>query len=228
MWPPRSRAWRAARSRRTANTGGGRGPERRRQLAAPRGSFLARLCRYYLECLAHESGSGISIPAAASDVDYVVLNELPFARSGAAPGNERAMRKLIRKTRQERGQLALYVGYALRLRTSPRLEEEMRIEPVLIYPVEDTPESPAELLRPAERHSAVQSGGPQEPAHGGQRERDRRSDPALRRTGAGESRRRSAGVGRDHPAAAALPSGLGLEGGAQSVRALGRTGAGES
>jgi very-short-patch-repair endonuclease len=118
-------------------------------LAAPRGSFLARLCRYYLECLAHESGSGISIPAGASDVDYVVLNELPFARSGAVPGNERAMRKLIRKTRQERGQLALYVGYALRLRSSPRLEEEMRIEPVLIYPVEDTPESPAELLRPA-------------------------------------------------------------------------------
>ena len=30
------------------------------------------------------------------------------------------MRKLIRKTRQERGQLALYLGYALRLRTSPR------------------------------------------------------------------------------------------------------------
>jgi very-short-patch-repair endonuclease len=115
---------------------------------APR-TFLASLCRYYLECLAHESGSGVSIPADASDIEYVVLNELPFARADAVAANERAMRKLVRKARQERGQLALYIGYALRLRPSPRVDEEMRIEPVLIYPVEDTPESPAEMLRPA-------------------------------------------------------------------------------
>src|SRR5689334_25385228 len=30
-------------------------------------SFLARLCRYYLECLARESGSAISLPTAGED-----------------------------------------------------------------------------------------------------------------------------------------------------------------
>src|SRR5437763_2906109 len=68
--------------------------------AAPSRTFLGKLCRYYLECLARESGSGVSIPAAARDVDYVVLDELPFARTGAPPHAERAAKKLIRKVRQ--------------------------------------------------------------------------------------------------------------------------------
>src|SRR3982750_3475793 len=42
-------------------------------------SLIGRLCRYYLECLARESGPAVSLPAAASDVDYVVLDHLPFA-----------------------------------------------------------------------------------------------------------------------------------------------------
>src|SRR5271157_174678 len=44
---------------------------------APR-TFLANLCRYYLECLSRESGSGISLLADSSD--YVPLAELPFVR----------------------------------------------------------------------------------------------------------------------------------------------------
>ena len=53
-------------------------------------SFLGRLCRYYLECLARESGSGISIPAAAQDTDYAGLDALPFAQQGlTAPGSDR-------------------------------------------------------------------------------------------------------------------------------------------
>src|ERR1041385_6511706 len=80
-------------------------------------SFLAQLCRYYLECLARESGSGISIPAAARDSEYVALDELPLGEAGGIRlGPDRAMRKIIRKASQERGQLTLYVGYAVRLR----------------------------------------------------------------------------------------------------------------
>ena len=98
-----------------------------------------------------ESGSGISIPATAEDSEYVALSELPFARQdGAAVANERALKRIIRKVRQERGQLTLYVGYAVRLRLARMGEqEEMRIEPVLLYPIEETAEEPAELLRPA-------------------------------------------------------------------------------
>jgi RHS repeat-associated protein len=127
-----------------------RPPQESGGAAAPR-TFLASLCRYYLECLAHESSSGISIPAAACDAGYVVLNELPFARRGdQALGTERAVKRMVQKVRRERGRLALYVGYAIRLR-SARLgnEEEMRLEPVLLYPIEETPEDPDELLRPA-------------------------------------------------------------------------------
>src|ERR1051325_1786415 len=81
------------------------------------GSFLARLCRYYLECLTRESGSGISIPAAAHGSDYAGLDELPFAQRGlTSPDSDRAIKKILRKVRQERGQIALYIGYAVRLR----------------------------------------------------------------------------------------------------------------
>jgi very-short-patch-repair endonuclease len=115
--------------------------------AAPR-TLLGRLCRYYLECLARESGPAISIPAAARDVDYVVLDHLPFADSQPALV-DRAVKKLIRKVRQERGQLALYVGYAIRLRPAPARPDELRIEPALIYPIDESADTPAELLRPA-------------------------------------------------------------------------------
>ncbi len=117
---------------------------------APR-TLLGDLCRYYLETLGRESGSGISIRAEAQDVDYVALGELPFAHGGAAPlAKERAIKRIIRKAQQERGQLTLYIGYAVRLRRV-LLEhgEEMRIEPLLLYPIEESNGDPAELLRPA-------------------------------------------------------------------------------
>src|SRR5947208_1834767 len=65
------------------------------------------------------------------------------------PPSDRLIKKLIRKTRQERGQLSLYIGYGLRLRPAPTRPDELRIEPALLYPIDDTPESPAEFLRPA-------------------------------------------------------------------------------
>src|SRR3954447_21876402 len=37
----------------------------------PSRSLIARVSRYYLECLARESGPAVSLPAAACGVDYV-------------------------------------------------------------------------------------------------------------------------------------------------------------
>jgi very-short-patch-repair endonuclease/ABC-type branched-subunit amino acid transport system ATPase component len=113
-------------------------------------TFLANLCRYYLECLARESGSGISLPAAET-AGYVVLDRLPFAAQADEPwGSERAIRKIVQKTRRERGQLTLYAGYPVRLRTlQMRNAEEPRIEPVLLYPIEDAPDERAFPLRPS-------------------------------------------------------------------------------
>ncbi len=113
-------------------------------------TFLASLCRYYLECLARESGSGISLPATET-AGYAALDRLPFSGAPDEPwGSERAIRKIVQRARRERGQLTLYTGYPVRLRrVQSRHAEEMRIEPVLLYPIEDNPEERALALRPA-------------------------------------------------------------------------------
>src|SRR5690349_17264263 len=50
-----------------------RGPLGTNPAPAPR-SLLGKLCRYYLECLSRESGSGISL-SAADTAGYVELHE---------------------------------------------------------------------------------------------------------------------------------------------------------
>ena len=116
-----------------------------RAAAAPH-PFLSRLCRYYLDCLSRESGAGISIPSATEDVEYVSLAGLPFAHA-PEPANQRAIRRIVQKVRRERGQLALYIGYAVRVRlVRTREQEETRLEPVLLYPIEEAAE---DVMRPA-------------------------------------------------------------------------------
>src|SRR5207248_883672 len=112
------RWWPKARGPRTAN---GDAP-------APR-TFLTNICRYYLECVSRESGAGISIPAADDDA-YVVLSDLPFARKGdELSATDHAVRRIVQKVRRERGQLKLYIGYAIRLRSVVmHNQDEMRIE----------------------------------------------------------------------------------------------------
>jgi hypothetical protein len=107
--------------------------------AAPH-PFLARLCRYYLDCLSRESGSGVSIPSSAEDVEYVALNALPFSFQLTEPPTPRAVRRIVQKVRRERGQLALYIGYAVRVRRAGQHDSpDTRLEPVLLYPIEETP-----------------------------------------------------------------------------------------
>ena len=113
--------------------------------AAPQ-TLLARLCRYYLDCLSRESGPNISIPASADGAEYVNLPALPFAQP---PPIDRAIKRIVQKVRKERGQLTLYLGYAIRVRSVVyRDHEETRLEPVLLYPIED-PADHIEFLRPA-------------------------------------------------------------------------------
>lgn len=112
----------------------------------PQRSFLGDLCRYYLECLARESGPAVSLPA-ADTAGYAALDWLPFAGDVAElPANAPAIRKIVQKARRERGQLTLYAGYAIRVRPFRfRNEEEIRLEPVLLYPIGEN----GETLTPA-------------------------------------------------------------------------------
>ncbi|MBI3278564.1 MAG: AAA family ATPase [Acidobacteria bacterium] len=127
-----------------------REPRASAEAAPAQRTFLATLCRYYLECLAHESGSGFSIPAAPERGGYVALTELPFVPQRDEPGRtDRAVKRILQKVRRERGQLALYIGYPVRLRlTRLREEEEMRIEPVLLYPMEEIQQNHGPSLQP--------------------------------------------------------------------------------
>jgi hypothetical protein len=113
--------------------------------AQPTPTFLTTLCRYYLACLSQESGLGIGIPAADPSA-YVELKELPFAHPGHPWGTDRPARKLAQKVRRERGQLTLYLGFAVRLRSVILKDgDELRAEPVLLYPIEEAADEPGEL-----------------------------------------------------------------------------------
>jgi very-short-patch-repair endonuclease len=108
-------------------------------------TFLTTLCRYYLACLSQESGLGIGILAADPSA-YVELKELPFAHPGRPWGADRVARKLAQKVRRERGQLTLYLGFAVRLRSVLLKDgDELRAEPVLLYPIEERADEPGEL-----------------------------------------------------------------------------------
>ena len=115
----------------------------------PQGRF-ARFCRYYLDCLSRESGSGISIPL-DSVQEFVELDKLPFDYADAwLPETDRAVGKLIQKVRRERGQLVLYVGYALRIRTLYfKSQDSLRLQPILLYPIEDSTERADAPLQPS-------------------------------------------------------------------------------
>ena len=64
----------------------------------------------------------------------------------------------VQKVRREPGQLALYIGYGVRIRTvRSKDHDEIRLEPVLLYPIEESG-GPCEFLRPASGIPHVQSG----------------------------------------------------------------------
>ncbi len=113
-------------------------------------TLLGSICRYYLECLSRESGPAVSIPS-ADTAGYVELKEFPLARGAAEPSaTDRAVRRIVQKVRRERGQLTLYIGYPVRLHSlRPPHDPAVRIEPVLLYPIEDSPEENAERLQPS-------------------------------------------------------------------------------
>jgi len=99
---------------------------------------LARLSRYYLDCLSQDNDAGISAFASSRyDLDYVPLAECPLLSDGDDHlFDGEAAKKLLNKTRKERGRLAIYLGYPVRLRfmRSRKGWEGFMMEPVLLFP----------------------------------------------------------------------------------------------
>jgi len=91
---------------------------------------LARLCRYYLDCLSHEDLGGVSEPAASTD--YVELDVLPIVSIKKQTTIEpEAVRGFLDRVRRDRPQKTVFLGYPTRLRNNRGI---VQVEPILLFP----------------------------------------------------------------------------------------------
>lgn len=99
---------------------------------------LARLSRYYLDCLSHDSETGVSVFASSKfDLDYVPLEECPLVADGGDSVFElEAAKKLLNKVRKDKSRLVIYLGFPVRLRhmRSRSGWEGFMVEPVFLFP----------------------------------------------------------------------------------------------
>lgn len=106
--------------------------------AAPAPSTeIARLCRYYLECISQDMDEGVSVFARNQygDPDYAQLGSVPISTEADwwnAPG----VGRLMGRVRTDRGKTMLWLGYPVRLRQHRTARwEGFFVEPVLMWPV---------------------------------------------------------------------------------------------
>ena len=114
---------------------------------APPQTALAKLCRYYLDCISQESELDISVFASGrAGLNYVELNSMPLATEDASVFEAEPAKRLLNKTRRDRGRLVIYLGYPVRLRHSRGKNgwEGFKVEPVCLWTFQERPESPGE------------------------------------------------------------------------------------
>ncbi len=114
-------------------------PESPQKLDTP----LARLCRFYLDCLNQDDQGGLSVFASSQfELDYVELQTLPLLAD--APDEifgDEAGRRLLNKTKRDRSRLNLVLGYPVRLSKvrGRRGWEGYVVEPILLFPYHEDP-----------------------------------------------------------------------------------------
>lgn len=112
--------------------------QKQRQLNTP----LARLCRYYLDCLSHDDLDGVSEFATSNygDPNYIELETLPmFAKDGEDPFDSEAGRRLLGRIRRDRNRQTVFLGYPVRLNSirSRKGWEGFKVEPLLLFPFQE-------------------------------------------------------------------------------------------
>jgi very-short-patch-repair endonuclease len=116
--------------------GEGEGPKR---LDTP----LAKLCRYYLDCLSHDDVGGVSVFASSKNGQpcYVELASLPILdEDGGDPFDSEAGRQLLERVRRDRNRQAIFLGYPVRLnliRSRGSNWVGFKVEPLLLFPFQD-------------------------------------------------------------------------------------------
>ena len=105
---------------------------------------LARLCRYYLDCLNHDDQGGLSVFASSQfDLDYVEIDSATLL-SGDSKNifSSDGAQKLLRKVRRDRGRLVVVLGYPVQLtwlRARTGSWQGFKVEPILLFGFDEDP-----------------------------------------------------------------------------------------
>jgi very-short-patch-repair endonuclease len=112
-------------------------------------SEIAKLCRYYLDCLGQDCDQGVSTYAASNrdDLIYAALAAHPLIAGREDWWNVPGVASVFSQVREDRSNLTAWLGYPVRLRyhkTSQR--RGFLVEPVMLWSIE-LPENPGESYR---------------------------------------------------------------------------------
>lgn len=104
---------------------------------------LAKLCRYYLDCLSHDDLGGVSDFAASKygNLNYAELELLPmFDETGRDPFDSEDGQRLLSQIRRDRNRKTVFLGYPVRLNLigSRKGWEGFLVEPLLLFPFQGT------------------------------------------------------------------------------------------
>lgn len=104
---------------------------------------LAKLCRYYLDCLSHDDVGGVSEFASSKygQPGYVELASLPMLdEESGDPFDSEGGRQLLVRVRRDRNRQTVFLGYPVRLnliRSRKSNWEGFKVEPLLLFPFQD-------------------------------------------------------------------------------------------
>ncbi|MDP2660602.1 MAG: hypothetical protein Q8R28_07730, partial [Dehalococcoidia bacterium] len=134
-------------------------PARENQETKQLNTPLARLSRYYLDCLSHDDLDGVSEFATSmkGDPSYIELETLPKRLLPGAPGEESRIegipldgdgddpfdseggRRLLVRIRRDRNRQTVFLGYPVRLNLirSRKGGEGFMVEPLLLFPFQE-------------------------------------------------------------------------------------------
>jgi len=104
---------------------------------------LARLCRYYLDCLSRDDVGGVSEFASSKygQPNYVELTSLPMlSETEADPFDSEGGRWLLGKVRRDRNRQAVFLGYPVHLsliRSRKSNWEGFKVEPLFLFSVQE-------------------------------------------------------------------------------------------
>jgi very-short-patch-repair endonuclease len=99
-------------------------------------SEIAKLSRYYLECIGQDMDEGVSVFASNryAEPDYAELAVLPQASPGADWFNGSGVGRVLGKVKQDRAKLVAWLGYPVRLRRHRTAKwEGCFVEPLLLW-----------------------------------------------------------------------------------------------